>query len=62
MLVDLKIRFTKWLPNLTPMEAVCSFRFLQYPIAPLSRGHFTSDPVDSSIFGSDLASTIAGLF
>lgn len=61
-LVDLKIRFTKWLPNLTPMEAVCSFRFLQYPIIPLSRGHFGTDPVDSSISGSSLSSTIAGFF
>lgn len=62
VLVDLKIRFTKWLPNLTPMEATCSFRFLQYPIIPLSRGHFGYGPVSTAISGQDIASKLKGLF
>lgn len=63
VLVDLRIRISKWLPNLTPMEAVCSFKFIQYPIVPLSRGHFGSiEPPDSGISGGSLAQTIANFF
>lgn len=65
VLVDLKIRFTKWLPNMTPMEATCSFRFLQYPIIPLSRGHFDGSIDNLSTpagLASKAASAIRGLF
>lgn len=38
MLTSLNIKITKWLPNLSPMEALVSFQFTQYQITSLRQG------------------------
>ena len=40
VLLDLKIKITKQLPNLAPMEAVVSFRFNQYTTKSFGSDHF----------------------
>lgn len=42
VLTDLKIRVTKQLPNLAPMEAVVQFTLVQYNIRSFDRSRFTS--------------------
>jgi len=44
ILLDLKIKITKQLPNLAPMEAVVSFRFNQYTTTSFGSNHFVPDP------------------
>ena len=44
VLLDLKIKITKQLPNLSPTEAVVSFRFNQYTTKSFGSNHFVADP------------------
>jgi len=43
VLLDLKIKITKQLPNLAPMEAIVSFRFNQYTTKSFGSEHFDGD-------------------
>jgi len=43
VLLDLKIKITKQLPNLAPMEAIVSFRFNQYTVKSFASDHFVTD-------------------
>lgn len=40
VITDLKIKITKQLPNLSPMEAIVSFQLMQYNIKSFSRSRF----------------------
>lgn len=53
VLTNLKIRITKQLPNLTPMEAMASFRLVQYPFKSLGQEQFSQTQLPS---GNDLVS------
>lgn len=48
ILVDLKIRITKQLPNLTPMEAMVSFRLMQYPFKAIDASAFGAAEVPAA--------------
>lgn len=48
VLTELRIRVTKQLPNLTPMEAVCGFRFMQYTVKSFGADHFITSGSNSS--------------
>ncbi len=67
VLTSLRIKVSKSLPNLTPMEAVVSFTFSQYAMASLGADHYQDQPgssgsVGSPSIGSALSGKIKGLF
>lgn len=63
ILTELRIRITKQLPNLTPMEATCSFRFNQYAIKSLETKHFIAIDQGASVpSGGSIGQTISGFF
>ena len=62
VVTSLKIRVTKQLPNLTPMEAVVTFRLNQYPFSSIGASHFDQSVSEDNITGGSLGSVIAGLF
>jgi hypothetical protein len=63
VLTELRIRVTKQLPNLTPMEAVCSFRFNQYPTASLGSNHFlATDNTATAPAGGSIGQIVSGFF
>lgn len=49
VVTNLRIRITKQLPNLAPLEASVSFQLMQYTIKSFSRGRFlTNSPKDNN--------------
>lgn len=63
VLTELGTRITKFLPNLTPMEAVVSFKFTQYVVAPFGANHFTSNaPEPSAPSGGSIGQIVSGFF
>jgi hypothetical protein len=48
VVTNLKIKITKQLPNLTPMEAIVSFQLQEYIINTISSEKFTSDIANKS--------------
>lgn len=49
---NISIKITKWLPNLTPMEAEVSFQFTQYTMQSRSAGSLGFSNIDSSVKSS----------
>jgi len=63
ILTELKIRVTKQLPNLTPMEATCNFRFSQYTVKSIGREHFGSNEESAKIpSGGSIGQIVSGFF
>lgn len=48
VLTNLKVKITKFLKNIRPMEAVVSFQFTQYVIANESQAALTGPPISAS--------------
>lgn len=60
VLLELKISITKQLPNLTPMEAIVSFRFNQYTVKSFGKDHFSQDQQSTPSQGNSITQTLSG--
>ncbi len=63
VLTEIRIKISKQLPNLTPMEATVSFRFMQYTVQPFGSDHFTAVDIEAKAPpGGSIGQKISGNF
>lgn len=63
VLAEYSIKISKQLPNLTPMEATVSFKFIQYAVSSIGSDKYaTSGTSNQNPVGKSLTQTIAGWF